>query len=85
MSPDLKDAVLVGAFILFTILSSSLIVYFLSPKKEKKNLSINNKIKKEEAKVVDFVNCGEIENLAQFKDGKLVMCRCWRSEVIYIF
>ena len=40
---------------------------------------INPKIKKDELKVVDKVDCGEIENLAQFKDGKLVMCRCWRS------
>ena len=36
---------------------------------------INKKIKKESPKVVDTVPCGEIENIAEFKDGKLVMCR----------
>jgi CDGSH-type Zn-finger protein len=41
---------------------------------------VNNKIKKTEAKVVDTVDCGEIERIAEFKDGKLVMCRCWKSE-----
>jgi len=40
-------------------------------------------IQKEKEKVVDTIAGGpctpEIEGLAQFKDGKLVMCRCWRS------
>lgn len=49
-------------------------------KKESTKPVVNVEIKKSEAKVVDVVDCGEIENLAQFKDGKLVMCRCWRSE-----
>lgn len=33
---------------------------------------INKSIKKEEAKVVDFLKAPEI-------DGKAVMCRCWKS------
>ena len=33
---------------------------------------INPSIKKEEAKVVDMLDAGEIK-------GKAVMCRCWRS------
>lgn len=41
---------------------------------------VNLSIKKSEAKVVDRVDCGEIENLAEFSNGKLVMCRCWRSK-----
>ena len=41
---------------------------------------VNLSIKKSEAKVVDKVDCGEIENLAEFSNGKLVMCRCWRSK-----
>mmetsp|Transcript_6614 Transcript_6614/g.11094 ORF Transcript_6614/g.11094 Transcript_6614/m.11094 type:complete len:119 (+) Transcript_6614:17-373(+) len=41
---------------------------------------VNSKIKKGDAKVVDFVECCEIENLAQYKDGKVVMCRCWKSD-----
>lgn len=49
-------------------------------KKESIKPVVNVAIKKTEAKVVDVIDCGEIENLAQFKDGKLVMCRCWRSE-----
>ncbi len=55
-------------------------VISLSNKKKESKPVVNLKIKKEEPKVVDTVSCGEIENLAQFKDGKLVMCRCWRSE-----
>jgi CDGSH-type Zn-finger protein len=41
---------------------------------------INTSIRKNEAKIVDSVPCGEIENIAEFKDGKLVMCRCWKSK-----
>ena len=41
---------------------------------------VNLSIKKSEAKVVDKVDCGEIENLAEFRNGKLTMCRCWRSK-----
>ena len=41
---------------------------------------VNLSIKKSEAKIVDKVDCGEIENLAEFQNGKLVMCRCWRSK-----
>ena len=55
------------------------IITLLTNKPAKKPV-VNLKIKKEEAKVVDVVPCGEIENLAEFKDGKLVMCRCWRSD-----
>ena len=47
--------------------------------KKASSVQINLKIKKDQPKVVDAVNCGEIENLAEFKDGKLVMCRCWKS------
>lgn len=45
-----------------------------------KPVRINNKVKLEEAKVVDIVACADMEDLAQFKDGKLVMCRCWKSQ-----
>jgi CDGSH-type Zn-finger protein len=41
---------------------------------------VNNKVKKDEAKVVDVVDCNEIEKLVQFKDGKVVLCRCWKSD-----
>eukprot|EP01036_Dinobryon_divergens_P029484 gene29484-38587_t len=62
---------------LFILLS---VIFQEEKKEEKKQITpINLKIKKDQPKVVDSVNCGEIENLAQFKDGKLVMCRCWKS------
>uniref|UniRef100_A0A0G4HSV7 Iron-binding zinc finger CDGSH type domain-containing protein n=1 Tax=Chromera velia CCMP2878 TaxID=1169474 RepID=A0A0G4HSV7_9ALVE len=54
-------------------------VAVLAPVLAKKNHPVNSKIKKKEAKVVDFVNCDDMENLGTFKDGKLVMCRCWKS------
>jgi len=41
---------------------------------------VNDKVKKDEPKVVDTVDCNEIEKLVQFKDGKVVMCRCWKSD-----
>jgi len=53
---------------------------FTPAKKQSKRVRLNDKVKLTEAKVVDSVDCGEIENLAQFKDGKLVMCRCWKSD-----
>lgn len=42
---------------------------------KRKGTQINLTIKKDNPKVVDTVPCAEIENLAEFKDGKLVMCR----------
>ena len=45
---------------------------------------VNHTIKLSDEKVVDKVPCGEIENIAQFKDGKLVMCRCWKSKVFFL-
>ncbi len=72
----LKDPAVITAFAIVILV---LLVSFAGQKKVKKSM-VNLKLKKEEAKVVDAVDCGEIENLAQFKDGKLVMCRCWRSE-----
>lgn len=73
----LKDpAVLVAVVVVILVI----IVNFTNKKKDVKPSKVNLKIKQDEAKVVDIVDCGEIENLAQFKDGKLVMCRCWRSE-----
>lgn len=40
-----------------------------TPEKPKKFV-INETIKKENAKVVDTIDCGEIESVATFKDGK---------------
>eukprot|EP01031_Cornospumella_fuschlensis_P027623 gene27623-33360_t len=41
---------------------------------------VNHKIKLDNPKVVDTVKCADMEDLAQYKDGKVVMCRCWKSE-----
>mmetsp|Transcript_10113 Transcript_10113/g.13172 ORF Transcript_10113/g.13172 Transcript_10113/m.13172 type:complete len:114 (+) Transcript_10113:78-419(+) len=43
---------------------------------------VNLEIKKNEAKVVDKVCLKDIEDMGKEKpeDGKLVMCRCWRSK-----
>jgi CDGSH-type Zn-finger protein len=50
-------------------------------KKEKKLSSrVNNEIKLDCPKIVDNIKCCEIEDMAQCKDGKLVMCRCWKSK-----
>ena len=75
---------ILGAFFFFTflmllIVQLQLLASNASSKKEDKGLC-NYKIKKNEAKVVDFVSVPDMEDMAQFKDGKLVMCRCWKSE-----
>lgn len=62
------------------IVSFSLFVFTLwlsaeAAKKESQNQPINKNIKKDIPKVVDIVACGELENIKEFKDGKLVMCR----------
>lgn len=48
-------------------------------KKDKKSSKMNYKIQQESKKIVDNVKCSEIENMPQCKDGKIVMCRCWKS------
>lgn len=48
-------------------------------KKAKKPIKVNYTVQQESPKVVDTVKCPEIENMAQCKDGKVVMCRCWKS------
>jgi len=59
----------------FSIFVISLVLTALSSSGSKKGTQINLKIKKDSPKVVDTVPCGEIESIAEFKDGKLVMCR----------
>ena len=41
---------------------------------------LNNKVKLENEKVVDTLKCPDIETLEACKAGKVVMCRCWKSE-----
>lgn len=56
-----------------------LIIFVIQPtskKTVKKNL-VNLSLLKENSKVVDIVDCNEIEKVAEYKDGKLVLCRCW--------
>jgi CDGSH-type Zn-finger protein len=73
----LKDPAVITAAVIVILV---ILISFAGGQKKTKKSMVNLKLKKDEAKVVDAVDCGEIENLAQFKDGKLVMCRCWRSE-----
>lgn len=54
---------------------SSLILSALSSSGLMKGTQINLNIKKDNPKIVDTVSFDEIENLAEFKSGKLVMCR----------
>lgn len=44
-----------------------------------KSRKVNNKVKLDATKIVDTIKCPEIEDSAQCKDGKVVMCRCWKS------
>lgn len=63
-------------YIVIIILIGTFSIYSSSTKKvETKPSRFNTKVKIDQPKVVDTVPCGEIENIAEFKDGKLVMCR----------
>jgi CDGSH-type Zn-finger protein len=57
-------------------------IFFLSMNSNasKKAPRVNHKVKLDSAKVVDTVKCADMETYAQYKDGKVVMCRCWKSE-----
>lgn len=77
--PVVLAAILIPLLIIFITqitMQKTTVVEVVQTNKRVVNLSI----KKSEAKVVDKVDCGEIENLAEFRNGKLTMCRCWRSK-----
>lgn len=46
-----------------------------------KTRHINKKYRKDIEKIVDKLDIGQvdIEDLAEFKDGKVILCRCWLS------
>ena len=69
---------LVAILVLFVQLQF-LSLRLVSTKKAEPKLC-NYKIRKDQPKVVDKVSVPDMEDIAQFKDGKLVMCRCWKSE-----
>ncbi|RYH31974.1 CDGSH iron-sulfur domain-containing protein [archaeon] len=70
--------------VLFVVLPFGLIVLFTQGNEKKTEepeiTRINNKVKLDSPKVVDMVKCADMEDMAQYKDGKLIMCRCWKSE-----
>ena len=64
--------------LLYLVLSPFLNVLTRAPKKTRP--TINRKVKKDEAKVVDSF---DIEDLAKdAKDGKVAYCRCWKSKKV---
>ena len=71
-----------GLLIIFLIFLAQLqfVSGLISSSKKEEPKICNYKIQKSEAKVVDTVSVPDMEDLVQYKDGKLVMCRCWRSE-----
>lgn len=72
--------VLVITTVVLTAITTIILMTLLKGgKKEKKPIKVNYTIKQDNPKVVDTVKCPEIENLPQCKDGKVVMCRCWKS------
>mmetsp|Transcript_11556 Transcript_11556/g.10478 ORF Transcript_11556/g.10478 Transcript_11556/m.10478 type:complete len:118 (+) Transcript_11556:58-411(+) len=75
--PELLTIVLLPSLLIILV---SIIINSLNskPKATSKKV-VNLAIKKDQAKVVDSYDCNEIEKIAEFKDGKLVLCRCWRS------
>ena len=63
------------AISLSIFLLSVIFLIFSSSPEPPKPPRINEVIKLDQEKVVDTVPCGEIENLVEYKDGKIVMCR----------
>jgi hypothetical protein len=77
--PMILSAIIIPIlYIVYTHFTSKNAAIELEASKSKR--VVNLSIKKSEGKVVDKIDCGEIENLAEFSNGKLVMCRCWRSK-----
>ena len=66
-------------FGLLILLLGNIAMSFTTKTSSRKKPRVNYAIKQDAEKVVDKVTCGEIENIG--KDGKLVMCRCWKSQV----
>ena len=79
---DLKLTVVISFALIIVLITINIYLLFSSKEEKSKKIPvvINNKIKKNESKVVDITDCNEIENLVQYKDGKIVMCRCWKSD-----
>lgn len=71
--------------VLITLVIASIILRVVmgnnkEEKKPEKPKRVNEKIKLECEKVVDTVKCPDIETMEACKNGKVVMCRCWKSE-----
>ena len=49
-----------------------------------KNRQINKHIRKDQDKVVDKLDIGlvDIEELAEFSNGRVILCRCWHSQKV---
>lgn len=49
-----------------------------------KHRQINKFIRKDQDKVVDKLDIGvvDIEDLAEFSNGRVVLCRCWHSQKV---
>mmetsp|Transcript_8945 Transcript_8945/g.8847 ORF Transcript_8945/g.8847 Transcript_8945/m.8847 type:complete len:119 (+) Transcript_8945:105-461(+) len=78
--PMILTAILIPIlYIVYTHLTSKNVAIEIEAASKSKRV-VNLSIKKSEPKVVDKIDCGEIENLAEYSNGKLVMCRCWRSK-----
>lgn len=77
-----KQPYLLVYIAIVTIILGPTILYYVnrSTNKRPKKPVVNYTIKKDNPKVVDTIDCGEIERIAEYKDGKLVMCRCWKSK-----
>jgi CDGSH-type Zn-finger protein len=77
-------------FVLITLVIASIVLrFFFNNKEEAKQVPapaaekpkrINEKVKLESEKVVDTLKCPDIETMEACKAGKVVMCRCWKSE-----
>ena len=71
-------------FILITLVIASIVLRVLTSKEKneekKKPHRLNEKVKLDKEKVVDTIKCPDIETMEACKAGKVVMCRCWKSE-----
>ena len=52
-----------------------------------KHRQINKFIRKDQDKVVDKLDIGvvDIEELAEFSNGRVILCRCWHSQKVNSF
>ena len=82
---EVLELLLAQPLVLTIILVPILVIvglHFLESLNKYKNRHINKRYRKNLEKIVDRIDVGtiDIEDLADYRDGKVSLCRCWHSK-----